>query len=440
MKRNYILKEAGVLLIAITVILSSIAAMANTDNDQTLENMFSKLGEDHTPQLQTKMEETIQSTAWARDTILFESFEDTWVADSDGDLAPPGWENHITNPGDTGSPYYLPWHWGQYGTVTSYDPPAVPPDGDYQAMVQWDYNHQDEWLITPLINLADYTGCELTFWRFGHIGSTYLDHYYVKVSPTGGYDKADFTDELWDASALPEGDNHYDYPYDISLSAYDGTSIRIAWQNVDGDGQGLWWGSCIDAVEVTGETGVDPLIADADGPYEADEGEPIQFEGSATGGVLPYSFHWAFGNGDTSEEEDPIYTYDDPGVYQVLLTVTDNASSTDDDDTTATINEKPCCFEVEILPGFGIGLKAEVTEICNESHTGVPWEFNITGGIIVIPISPLTGTEDFTAGETKIIKALLVLGIGSIQITFTIDDCDPREVNAFIIGPFVIVR
>jgi hypothetical protein len=77
----------------------------------------------------------------------------------------------------------------------------------------------------------------------------------VKASPTGGYNQADFTDILWDASALPAGDNYYDTPYTISLSAYDGTSIRLAWHNVDGDGGGLWYGSCIDAVEVTCECG-----------------------------------------------------------------------------------------------------------------------------------------------------------------------------------------
>ncbi|MCK4365908.1 MAG: PKD domain-containing protein, partial [Thermoplasmatales archaeon] len=186
--------------------------------------------------------------------------------------------------------------------------------------------------------------------------------------------------------------------------------------------------------------GGEPLIADADGPYEAFEDEPIQFEGSADGGEPPYSFHWDFGNGDTLDEEDPVYAYDEPGVYEVILTVTDDAENTDDDDTTATINEMPCCFEVLIPPGFGIGLKAEVTEICEESHTGVPWEFKITGGLIVIPISPLTGTADFAAGETKTIKVPLVIGLGSIQITFTIGEyCDPTIVNARIIGPFVIV-
>ena len=183
------------------------------------------------------------------------------------------------------------------------------------------------------------------------------------------------------------------------------------------------------------------FFADADGPYEAFEEEPIQFQGSAEGGVPPYSFHWDFGNGDTSDEEDPVYAYDEPGEYQVILTVTDSAKDTAMDETTATINEIPCCFEVLIPPGFGIGLKAEVTEICDESHTGVPWKFETTGGLFVIPISPLTGTTDFAAGETKTLTAPLVIGLGNIQIKFTIGEhCDPTTVNALIIGPFVIVR
>ena len=122
-----ILRAAVVLLIAAAMVFSTSAVTANTVNEQKLENMFSKLGTDYTPQPQTKMEETIPSTVGLRDIILFESFEDPWVADSDGDLAPPNWENHITDFTDTGDPYYLPHYWGQYGTVTTYDPPAVPP-------------------------------------------------------------------------------------------------------------------------------------------------------------------------------------------------------------------------------------------------------------------------------------------------------------------------
>ena len=47
--------------------------------------------------------------------------------------------------------------------------------------------------------------------------STYLDHYYVKVSTDGG---TTWT-VVWDASTLT-GDawNYYDYPYSIDLSAF----------------------------------------------------------------------------------------------------------------------------------------------------------------------------------------------------------------------------
>jgi hypothetical protein len=244
-------KGAVILLIVVAMFFSTTAVIANTANEPTLKNMYSKMGAIYNTHQHTKIEEKIPHKLGTRDTILFESFEDNWIDDSNGDPAPPGWEVHITDYGDTGDPYYLPWHWGQYATVTSYTPPAVPPDGEYQAMVQWSYNHQDEWLITPLLDL-DGENCEVTFWRYGHTGSTNDDHYYVKASPSGGYDKTDFTDILWDATALPEGDNHYDTPYTIDLSAYDGQTIRLAWHNEDPpSNDGLWYGSCIDAVEVT---------------------------------------------------------------------------------------------------------------------------------------------------------------------------------------------
>jgi len=201
-------------------------------------------------------------------TIFTESFEQNWTADSNGDLAPPGWENHITDFSDTGDPGYIPHYWGRYGIVNSYRPSAIPPDGSYQSIVQWSENHQDEWLVTPIIDLFDYDDCQLKFWRYGHTGSTHDDHYYVKVSPTAGYDKSDFTDIIWDASELPEGDNHYDTPYGLDLSDYDGLSIRIAWHNDDPpNNSGLWYGSCIDDIVVSGivsgtyPTGIYPVEA-----------------------------------------------------------------------------------------------------------------------------------------------------------------------------------
>jgi hypothetical protein len=187
-----------------------------------------------------------------RDVVLAESFEDEWVADSSGDLAPPGgWEVHITNAGGS-DPFF--YHWMRVGDVPYSSGTVSAPDGDYQCICHWDYYDQDEWLCTPQITLG--TDSELTFMFYGHYGSTYGDHYYVKVSPTGGYEKTDFTDTVWDASTEPTGDNHYDFPVVIDLSAYDGETIRIAWN--DWAIGGLWYSNIIDQISVESTGGGAP--------------------------------------------------------------------------------------------------------------------------------------------------------------------------------------
>ena len=413
MKKDNILKGAGVLLITAVMILSAVTVTANTIEVKNIAPL-------------------------TRDIIFEDGFEtyDDWLIDF------PPWTTIDVNGDPTfgHNQHSWPHQWEAYAfiifnpsttTPPMTDPNAQPHTGDkYCAGFNNDNTGytNDDWLISPQLGPADYE--EVSFWAKSFSDQYNYELFEVSVSTTDT-NPASFT-----VISPVESPGHTAYEqFTYSLNDYDGQSIYIGIHMISIDS----WFLLIDDFSVTGAAG-EPLVADADGPYEADEGEDIQFQGSATGGDPPYSYEWDFGNGDTSDVQNPVYAYDEAGVYDVTLTVTDNAAATDDDATTATINEIPCCFEYEILPGFGIGLRAEVTEICNESQTGVPWEFNITGGLIVIPISPLSGTADFTAGETKIIRALLVLGIGSIAITFTIDDCDPREVNAFIIGPFVIVR
>ena len=86
--------------------------------------------------------------------------------------------------------------------------------------------------------------------------------------------------------------------------------------------------------------GIVDLEADANGPYYGLINQPVQFKGSARGGYSPYvSWHWTFGDGDTSDEQNPIHTYTTPNNYTVTLTVTDNASNTSSDTTFAWIQE-----------------------------------------------------------------------------------------------------
>jgi outer membrane protein assembly factor BamB len=85
--------------------------------------------------------------------------------------------------------------------------------------------------------------------------------------------------------------------------------------------------------------GVKDLEADANGPYYSLINDPIQFTGSSSGGYYPHSYHWDFGDTQTSEEQNPMHTYTNAGNYTVTFTVTDNTSNTTNDTTWAWIQE-----------------------------------------------------------------------------------------------------
>ncbi len=69
--------------------------------------------------------------------------------------------------------------------------------------------------------------------------------------------------------------------------------------------------------------GVSPLHAEAYGPYNGVMTEPLQFTGEAFGGTPQYQYHWDFGDGNTSEEQNPTHIYTHRCNYTAILTVTD---------------------------------------------------------------------------------------------------------------------
>jgi len=79
--------------------------------------------------------------------------------------------------------------------------------------------------------------------------------------------------------------------------------------------------------------------ADANGPYYGLIDVPINFSGSAYYGFLPYTWHWDFGDGNTSIEQNPTHVYETPGNYTVTLNVTDDSGNSSDDTTWAWIQE-----------------------------------------------------------------------------------------------------
>jgi hypothetical protein len=77
--------------------------------------------------------------------------------------------------------------------------------------------------------------------------------------------------------------------------------------------------------------GIGPLRAEAGGPYQGTALRPITLTGLAFGGMPPYRYHWDFGDGGTSQEQNPTHTYAHRGNYTAVLTVTDTTGNQSND-------------------------------------------------------------------------------------------------------------
>lgn len=50
----------------------------------------------------------------------------------------------------------------------------------------------------------------------------------------------------------------------------------------------------------------------------------VRFTDISTGSAFPFEYTWAFGDGNTSTDQNPVHTYEDQGTYAVTLTITDS--------------------------------------------------------------------------------------------------------------------
>ena len=90
-----------------------------------------------------------------------------------------------------------------------------------------------------------------------------------------------------------------------------------------------------------------PPVANSGGPYNGIAGVAVQFDGSASsdpdGSIV--SYNWDFGNGTTGTGATLTTTYNEVGMFDVTLTVTDDAGATNSVSTTVEIvavdNQQP---------------------------------------------------------------------------------------------------
>jgi len=235
--------------------------------------------------------------------------------------------------------------------------PSLMVDGDGTVHVAWE-------------DLTDYGGSSSErdiFYKYKPNGGSWTTTEVVSTestssswSPSLMVDSDGTVHVAWDDGTEYGGSGSDDdifYKYKLNGSSWITTEV-VSTESTDNS----WWPSLMvdvdDTVHVTwqdwtdyGGSGSDrdifykyktlPFRANAHGPYYGKPGTPVSFTGSATGGTLPYSWLWDFGDGNTSDEQNPTHVYSTPGNYTVILTVTDDSGDSSDDTTWAYIENNP---------------------------------------------------------------------------------------------------
>jgi hypothetical protein len=283
MKRNKgIYKGAVVLFIAAIMVISTLPAMADTDDDipDYIEKRFEGMFTDDGPSLTDAPYEPLiapnpfktggrefeqfDSTFGDRAVLISEGFETPWQPSGDGDMydAPLDptygmWDVDGIATGDSGSGSGLMHYWYQDYNNAGW---GTPHSGSACAGIYWSSGEaQDEWIKTPIMDLDGYTNLALTFygiWMWDN--SAAEDEYLVLVSTDGGSSWIQLADLYHDAAyevgaGGPGGYGWCWNEYQVVLALPDGTTTyQIAWRNYGG-GDGLNPVSYIDDVELSGD-------------------------------------------------------------------------------------------------------------------------------------------------------------------------------------------
>ena len=233
-------------------------------------------------------------------------------------------------------------NWAQHGSWT------MPSPGDYSdIVVRGDIDHDGR---EDIIIQAESSANQLRAYS-AWVEPTELS---ARVTlPHGGetYRAGSIRDIRW-LAAVPPSQGAATVDIDLSLNGVSGPWQTIV-HDVPNSGRYQWLvdasGSKHCRVKVTVTTSSDSVsalspydftitgyLADAHGPYYGLIDQPIQFTGSAEGGAPPYAYHWSFGDGASSDVQNPVHAYATAGNLTVKLTVTD-ADSIIASDTTYSL-------------------------------------------------------------------------------------------------------
>jgi PKD repeat protein len=147
-------------------------------------------------------------------------------------------------------------------------------------------------------------------------------------------------------------------------------------------------------------------------------GATATFTNSTIGGAT--SFHWSFGDGDTSNVTNPVHTYNAPGTYTVVLTATNDCGSTTK--TTEIVVVSQGLPTAAFTANPSVGCEPLTVNFTNNSTGAVSYSWEFPGG------TPSTSTEtnptvvyDSAGVYTVILTATNADGSNSDTATITVN-------------------
>ncbi len=170
----------------------------------------------------------------------------------------------------------------------------------------------------------------------------------------------DFGDGTTGTGQSPEHTYHEPGSYTVVLTAYDaaGNEVRTVRE---------------DYIDVFASE----IFADAKAsPLEGHAPLTVQFEDRSSGEIV--SWLWDFGDGQSSEEQNPRHVYEQPGEYTVVLSVADSYGATDTREFVNAINvfDDPLTPDFSAEPRNGMApLTVQFNDISQGEPEGWIWHF-----------------------------------------------------------------
>jgi gliding motility-associated-like protein len=126
----------------------------------------------------------------------------------------------------------------------------------------------------------------------------------------------------------------------------------------------------------------------------------IHFQNNSTGSTTPTEFYWNFGNGDTAVDENPTETYTELGLYDVILSITDEYGCSNIDTFPDYIQLDHVVANFYTYPSDTLCLNQEATFY---NVSGVPCNWYFGDGDSIINATDSTVTHTYSqAGDYSI--------------------------------------